>query len=254
MVAAAAPLLTQHAAASLPTWFAAYENSLITNPVPTRIITAACTAFIGDALAQSRDGCEQYDTKRTAGFVTVEMTYRGLIQQGLLLWIIAHFDGRLLSLLLPTVNRTLLTSIERVLVLQFAAAPFIYYPIYFLVTGLVQGLDLPATLRRGRDHFKQVFGWNVCFWLPVQFAQFTFIPTQFKVPFICFASLLWSSILSMMAGSVVAWRTDGCVIAEPGARRMAGAQMEMEECKHHRWEKLWAWRRKIASAWRNVLF
>ena len=97
--------------------------------------------------------------------------------------------------------------LEQVLFNQFVVSPFVYYPLYFAVTGPIQGLSCKETLRRARKQFGTLFGFNTCFWLPVQMFQFAFVPKRYKVPFICLASFLWNFFLSMLSGSVTKFRT-----------------------------------------------
>ena len=61
-------------------------------------------------------------------------------------------------------------------------------------------------LARARQHFANLFGFNLCFWFPIQLVQFAFVPRLYKVPFICLAGLVWNIILSNVAGSVREWR------------------------------------------------
>lgn len=42
---------------------------------------------------------------------------------------------------------------------------------------------------------------NLLFWVPIQYAQFAFVPVDLQIPFLCLAGLIWTYILSALAGS-----------------------------------------------------
>ena len=193
--------------ATMAELFAAYDHLLTAYPIATRVSTASCLAILGDALAQRRERLPSFDARRSASIVAVEVSYRGLFQQPIFEWIIETYDGSILQHLfgLPTTT-PLLAALEQVIFNQFIVSPGLYYPLYFGLTGPIQGLTVKQTLSRARANFATLFGCNLCFWLPTQLVQFLFVPSKYKVPFICVASLLWNMILSAMAGSVSAWR------------------------------------------------
>lgn len=193
-----------------------YNALLETHPVTTRVATAASLAVLGDALAQQREHSQhsqhsqRYDVRRASSFVVVEAVYRGLLQQPLFLWIIATFHGeglaRALAALSLSAPLPVLATLERVLFNQFVVSPCVYYPMYFGITGPMQGLTLRESWQRARNQFSTLFGFNLCFWLPVQLIQFGMVPARYKVPFICLGGLIWNVILSALAGSARQWR------------------------------------------------
>jgi len=93
-----------------------------------------------------------------------------------------------------------------VLVNQFAVSPGIYYPLFWLCTGLIQGLSLPETLSRAKAGFAGLYGRSLLYWLPVNVVQFNFVPERFKVPFLTIMCFGWSLCASMIAGYAQAWR------------------------------------------------
>jgi hypothetical protein len=99
----------------------------------------------------------------------------------------------------------------RLALAQFAFIPLCYYPAFLLTVpalraGFRPGSDvernkltqdllgkLPVTLLR-----------NWAFWLPVQFVQFSFIPTEMQVTYCASFGVIWNAILSystMQAGA-----------------------------------------------------
>ena len=194
------PMTPSHLMAPSPVIM--YNALLANHPMATRISTAASLALAGDALAQIREHGKRYDWRRAVSFMSVEATYRGLLQQRILMSIIATFSGGIISNMLPFhIPITTAATIERVLINQVLVAPCLYYPLYFSVTGPMQGLSPREALQRAGAMFTAVFGINSCFWFPVQLAQFAIVPQAYKVPFICLAGLAWNVVLSTLAGS-----------------------------------------------------
>ena len=209
LAAAAALAVPPLEVASLPV-LDVYDRVLTAHPVQTRCATAAILALAGDALAQREPA--GYDPRRAVAFVIVEVLYRGIMQLPILLWIIATFHGSSLCGLLHFMFSRCLSLasaavLEQVLFNQFVVSPVVYYPLYFVITGPLQGLSCRETFYRARTQFGTLFGCNLCFWFPVQMFQFAFVPGRYKVPFICLASFVWSFFLSMLSGSVTKFRT-----------------------------------------------
>jgi len=226
-----------------------YDTALATNPIATRVTTAAVLAASGDALAQARarraraskqipcDGVARHDMSRTAAFVGVEAVYRGLLQQRIFQWIIATFSGDWISVLAPWCSPIACAAIERVLFNMFVISTGVYYPLFFSVTATVQRLTWLQAVRRAKTEFPRLFGVNLLFWVPVQLVQFAFVPLRYKVPFICVAGFVWNMLLSALAGSVARWREVGgplsgdegrTAAADGGAAADAGDTVALE--------------------------
>ena len=58
--------------------------------------------------------------------------------------------------------------------------PLVYYPLFFSLTGLVQGLSANESLARAREKFLPLIGRNLQFWLPVQIIQFQYVPEDLQ--------------------------------------------------------------------------
>jgi len=179
----------------------AYAQSLALYPLETKIVTAAALAVAGDALAQLRE-CEPYDKRRATGFVLFDTCYRGGFQHAMFPLISATFSGNALHGALPAIPLDVCSAVTRTAVNQLGVVPVIYYPLFFIVTGAVQGLNFNAGLRRAREKFWPLMSRNLLFWVPVQYSQFAFVPVEWQVPYICVAGLVWNVILSAIAGRV----------------------------------------------------
>lgn len=85
---------------------------------------------------------------------------------------------------------------------QFIVIPFIYYPLFFSLTGYVQGLSIDATIDRAQTTIIPLLKRNWTFWIPVQYFQFGYVDEPLQIPFLCVVGLAWTFILSVAAGSV----------------------------------------------------
>mmetsp|Transcript_27490 Transcript_27490/g.87440 ORF Transcript_27490/g.87440 Transcript_27490/m.87440 type:complete len:251 (-) Transcript_27490:132-884(-) len=184
---------------SLSSVMQAYSNSLALHPLETKVVTAAVLAVGGDALAQLRE-CEPYDTRRAASFVLFDTCYRGAFQHATFPLIAETFKGYALHNLLPSIPLEVCAAISRTAANQLVVVPVVYYPLFFAMTGAVQGLDFDASVLRAREKFLPLMKRNLIYWIPVQYVQFAYVAAEWQVPYICVAGLLWNVILSAIAG------------------------------------------------------
>jgi hypothetical protein len=181
---------------------AAYKQTLMSHPLPTKMITGATLAVCGDAIAQSRDKEAEYDTRRASSFAVFDMAYRALQHYSFPI-IVAACHGQYLGSL--DVNHMFEASqwaaMERTLASQLGIVPFLYYPAFFALTGAVQGLTVSGAVARAQENFIPLMKRNLLFWIPVQFVQFGYIQEDLQIPFLSVCGLAWTFILSAAAGS-----------------------------------------------------
>ena len=103
---------------------------------------------------------------------------------------------------LPLINPTLAftAAMERTFLYQFFLIPFFYYPIFFTFTGFIQGLSLKETWERAKVSFFPCWKRNLLFWIPTQMIMFGLIVERWQIPFVCVMGIIWSMILSVVAG------------------------------------------------------
>lgn len=181
-----------------------YRASLNANPLETKLVTGAILAVGGDAIAQLRDPGD-YDLRRAVSFASFDVIYRA-IQCYLFPIIVANFFGQHLGLIFSSVDKDLLGPIEQTMVNQFIVIPFLYYPIFYSFTGIMQELPIDEIIERGRTTFWPLMRRNWLFWLPVQYYQFSYVDEPLQIPFLCLVGLVWTLILSASAGSVEKFR------------------------------------------------
>ena len=185
----------------------AYEACLTAAPLPTAAVIASVLAVAGDLLSQSRTD-EPFDARRAFAFATFGALYTGVFQYQLFAALISTLDGSHLSPILDgamagssmvTPSIEFIGAAERTLVNQLFIIPSLYYPLFFLVTGLAYSLTPEQMLDRGRELYLPLIKRNLGFWLPVQFFQFAYVEESLQLPFVCVAGLVWNFILSAVS-------------------------------------------------------
>ena len=210
----------------------AYQHLLQLHPLTTKAVTSGILAGAGDAIAQ-RSSAEPYDKKRGLAFVSFGALYTGLFQHywfqylndHVLTWgsqaglwpataslgsipvhdlyknsewwmyfdiMDAFQDGA------PSDN---ILAICKLVVNQFGMIPIVYLPLYFALTGALSDLSLEESWERMKSLYFGILKRNYVYWLPVQFIQFSLIPTEFQIPYVSAMSLIWTCILSSVSAS-----------------------------------------------------
>lgn len=184
-----------------------YRTLLAIHPLPTKLVTGAVLALTGDAVAQGRDQNDSYNASRGVCFAMFDMTYRA-VQHYLFPVIVDVCRGQFFLSIVQAMgvaqalgNIEILTALERSLANQLIVVPFFYYPVFFTFTGVMQGLTFNEGLDRAKQNFLPLMKRNLLFWIPIQYAQFAFVPFDLQIPFLCVAGLVWTYILSILAGS-----------------------------------------------------
>ena len=193
------------ATSSLATQYAA---ALVSKPVETKVASACVLAIAGDALAQSRDP-GPYDARRGASFVAFDSIYRGAFQHYAFPAIQQLCSGAAVGTAIGALAgqpplEDVATAVERTLFNQLVVVPIVYYPLFFLITGALQGLTAEQSTARAAQNFAPLMQRNLLFWLPVQYAQFLYVDLEWQVSYVCAAGLVWNIILSALAGDAAA--------------------------------------------------
>jgi len=184
-----------------------YQAALKAHPYQTKIFTGVVLAFAGDAIAQLREPAP-YDKKRAVAFACFDAIYRA-VQQFTYPPLISHFQGQYIIALLASIgvssNSAMTTfsgPLETTLISQLVIIPTLYYPVFYAVTGAVQGLTFDETVQRAKDTFIPLMKRNLLFWIPIQFGAFGFIQEDLQIPVLILCGLVWTIILSVSAGAI----------------------------------------------------
>ncbi|KAL9184956.1 hypothetical protein ACHAXT_002733 [Thalassiosira profunda] len=169
--------------------------------------TGGALALAGDVIAQSllskskekKIPPEDWDVVRTAAFVAFGTLYTGGAQHFIFGFLNENFDAPMMRLALA----------------QFFFIPFCYYPTFLAVVPALragweaeEGFGSKEANARTKELFSETASRipstllrNWCFWLPVQFVQFNFIPMDFHVTFTAAFGVVWNAILSWSTAS-----------------------------------------------------
>ena len=179
---------------------ASYQHALQTDALKTQVETGIALAVVGDAIAQKTQSPEPYNVNRAASFAAFDGVYRA-VQHYVYPPMIALCNGQLLGTLLPN-QQGFAAAMEQALASQLIIIPIVYYPVFFAVTGAVQGLTIKETMNRAKESFWPLMTRNWLFWVPVQFSVFEFVPDKdAQISILIACGLVWTIILSAMAGA-----------------------------------------------------
>ena len=197
----------------VPDLFALYQNALHTLPLQTQMLTGGVLAVAGDLSAQSLDKSRQLNPKRTLSFAAFDACYRA-VQHILYPPMKEFFHGQFLLHAISAMShasfeqtvdhhtQVFAAAAEQSLVSQLVVIPLLYYPIFFAVTGMVQGLSWNQSMNRGLQQFVPLMQRNLLFWIPVQFGVFGFVEDDaMQISILIACGLIWTIILSAFAGS-----------------------------------------------------
>lgn len=183
-----------------------YNQALKTDPMQTKVVTGIVLAIVGDAVAQLREPLP-YDIKRAYSFAAFDGCYRA-VQQITYPPLIALCQGQFLVGFLESLGMTvspdsvpLAAAMEQTLVSQLVIIPTLYYPVFYAVTGAVQGLTLEQMIDRAKQTFIPLMQRNLLFWIPVQFFVFGFVEESLQISILIVCGLVWTIILSIAAGA-----------------------------------------------------
>jgi len=191
-----------------------YKQVLAEHPLPTKMITGGTLAVVGDAIAQSQAKDEEYSKRRAFSFMAFDMCYRAL-QHVSFPVIVQQCQGQYIGgaiasipLLASFFNNLGLDNptyyygaMEQTLASQLGIVPFMYYPVFYVLTAFVQGLSSEEAVIRAKETFIPLMKRNLLFWIPVQFIQFGYIEESLQIPFLAVCGLVWTFIISLFAGN-----------------------------------------------------
>mmetsp|Transcript_21905 Transcript_21905/g.27097 ORF Transcript_21905/g.27097 Transcript_21905/m.27097 type:complete len:445 (+) Transcript_21905:83-1417(+) len=235
--------LSQQTIANSRNLFEIYANSLKTSPIITKSLTSGILATLGDAIAQilsSKDDVKddedsgfQYDIQRGICFLGFGALYTGTFQHFWFQYLGSNISewGEFFKVWGPTrvsipVNDVYslkewwmyfdvvatfenppsdaALAVGKLAVNQFITVPVLYMPLFFAFTGALSKLNVEQSIDRARSMYLPLLKRNYFFWLPMQLIQFLVIPTEWQIPYISAASLLWTVILSNIASQQTA--------------------------------------------------
>ncbi|KAJ2947071.1 hypothetical protein O0L34_g16417 [Tuta absoluta] len=160
------------------------KNLLLTN-----ILTSGGFMGIGDMIQQEYE----YRTHQTHAYDWQRIKRMFLV--GCFLGSLHHYYYLYLDILIP--KTSLKTVIQKVAADQFFCAPLTIV-LFFFGMGYLEN----KTLLQSKDELKQKFIYvymgDWIFWPPVQCINFYYLPSQYRVFYINFATMIFDVFLSLM--------------------------------------------------------
>ena len=153
--------------------------------------TAAVKGVASDLFAQLAIERQRPDFSRTLAFASFGALYLGAFAS----W----KYGFLYSALFGTATSAAAVS-AKVGVDMLISAPFVYFPLYFIMKGLFAGKGILTSLRQ----FTSRSGLSILMrywfvWLPVETIMWIVVPPHLRVAFLCGVSLVWQVALSTLS-------------------------------------------------------
>jgi Mpv17 / PMP22 family len=99
----------------------------------------------------------------------------------------------------------------KVVLNQVIMIPSLYMPIFLIVTSILGGLDVSQAIARAQSLYGPLVRRNWLFWFPTQLVQFVAVPTEWHIPFLSTAGLVWTIILSTISGTAATAETQQTV-------------------------------------------
>ena len=175
-----------------------YNQALQTDPLKTQVATGAAIAVVADWMAQKTKS-DEYDVKRAVSFATFDGCYR-VLQHFAYPPMIALCNGQFLG---QWMDMNTASALEQSLASQLLIIPLIYYPVFFAITGWVQGLTAQETVQRAQATALPLMLRNWAYWIPVQYGVFHLVQDEAaQIPILIVFGLVWNIILSVLAGAV----------------------------------------------------
>ncbi|VVC97250.1 unnamed protein product [Leptidea sinapis] len=160
------------------------KNLLLTNSV-----TSGGFMLIGDVVQQEievhANKLKKYDWSRTARMFIV----------GCLMGPLHHYYYIYLDKVLP--HTDIKTVVKKILNDQLLASPATILS-FFYALGVLEGKTFKDSTQEIKEKFKYVYIGDCLFWPPIQFINFYFLPTHYRVFYINFATMIYNVFLSYM--------------------------------------------------------
>ena len=79
---------------------------------------------------------------------------------------------------------------------QLIAIPLLYWPSFFIFTGIVEGQSLTTVMTTLHQRLPGLMKANLMFWIPAQGFQFAAIPVDEQAVYVASAGVVWNGILA----------------------------------------------------------
>eukprot|EP00088_Acartia_fossae_P058784 TRINITY_DN6922_c0_g1_i2.p1 TRINITY_DN6922_c0_g1~~TRINITY_DN6922_c0_g1_i2.p1 ORF type:complete len:190 (+),score=12.70 TRINITY_DN6922_c0_g1_i2:31-600(+) len=139
--------------------------------------------LLGDVLEQKREGAKAIDKHRSGRMFAVGIS-QGPPHHYFYEWLDKLYKGR-----------TRQAIVKKILLDQILAAPF--FAITFIyVASLLEGKTFAECWQEFKEKFPAIYLFDWLIWPPSQYINFSFVPSQYRVLYINFVTVLWDIFLS----------------------------------------------------------
>jgi Mpv17 / PMP22 family len=190
-------------------------------------LTAAVTGGAGDVIAQlaakqskqgDNTGIEisdepfELDVRRTLSYATFAAGYTGAFQHALF----------------ANLQESIPEPLVRLALNQGLIIPLCYYSLLVWLVPKMRATSMEEEERlRSSINVLQMIPRNWAFWVPLQFIQFAYIPTEYQVIYCCFLALIWNVILSFFTSG--ASKTESLPLPETALVSSKGAESKQRD-------------------------
>ena len=176
------------------------NSALLSSTLPINDDADQQKAEIEDA-GKSATAIQGIDFQRNLGFLMYGGLYTGVAQ---------HYLYNYVYPMLLGVDESPTLVLEKVLVDNLIAAPFLCLPVAYAFKAAFTAESGNLSFETMKDGLKKYIQdvtdqgllfkyWSI--WLPVQFLTFGVIPEQYRVPFVAMVSFFWMAILSTLSNA-----------------------------------------------------
>ncbi|CAG5135105.1 unnamed protein product [Candidula unifasciata] len=153
----------------------------------TNVLTCGSLLGLGDCMVQKINTMFEenikYDFARTGRMAVI----------GVMLGPFNHYWYAILDRII--VGRTRKIVVKKILVDQAVAGPF-FCTSFLYGISILEGKDHDAAKQEWKNKFLKIYMLDWTFWPLAQFINFKFVPSNYRVLYVCISTLIWNSLLS----------------------------------------------------------
>lgn len=173
-----------------------YNSAAKAHPVITGVVTSGVKTTVADMFAQKVvEQRDEIDWKRNLVFTLFGYTYLGGFQYYLFNVKFSQWCAPITRLVGHRGVAPVKTALD-----QFVHHPFMYFPAFFSMKTALEGKPMSHAVERYKaEAFDSLTTlWKI--WIPLQLANFAFVPRHLRVPAVAGISFLWTVVFSTMQG------------------------------------------------------
>lgn len=176
----------------------AIKTYLQKHPFAVSLVSNTAKAVVADVVAQKViEDRKELDLQRVGVFGLFGLTYLGG-------WQYCVFNKAFVSCEKMMTQTYKMSKLSQACVLTFldmgVHTPLMYYPAFYTIKGHLHGTSFSQSMEQYKHNFVTDMI-DICkLWVPVQIANFTFLPIYMRMPCITGVSFLWTMLLSFKRG------------------------------------------------------